>query len=309
MDAFATRPTIPEWRAFWSRLLHGAGLGSLGAGLVFFVAANWPAWGLAGRFGLLQAGLLACVGAALWRPPPGRPGKAALMSDILITGALLALFGQSYQTGASLYELFLAWAALALPFAVAAQWGAAWAAWWVVLDAGLALLCGVASLDRALFALFDGWLRDRGLPLMLACGANLLGAGLFVVLRRSRFAAAAPPWLARFLLGIGLIFGTAASLPGWGREESLGIVPYAALSAGIAWSAWRRRSDVFALTALAGSWIAISTAWLARSIRTDEVGSLFTVAVWLIASSTLSATWLLRCARAWRGDAVEGGVR
>lgn len=309
MEASLARPTDAEWRSFWTRLLHGAGLGSLGAGLVFFVAANWQAWGLAGRFGLLQAGLLACVATALWRPPPGRIGHAALLLAILFTGALLALFGQSYQTGADLYELFFAWAALALPFAVAAQWGAAWAAWWVVLDAGLVLLCGVASLDRALFAVFDGRLRDRSLLLLLTCAANLLGAGLFLALGRTRHAASAPAWLARFLLAVGVAFGTAASLPGWGREEALGIVPFAVLSAGIGVATWRRRSDVFPLTLLAGGWIAISTAWLARAIHTGDVGALFIVAAWLIASSTLAATRLMRWLRAWRENPVEGEAR
>ena len=73
------QPTATEWRAFAARLLHAAGLGALGAGLLFFVAANWQAWGLLGRFALLQAGLLLCVGIALWRPPPQRLGAAALL--------------------------------------------------------------------------------------------------------------------------------------------------------------------------------------------------------------------------------------
>ena len=59
------------------RLLHAAGLGSLGAGVIFFVAANWQAWGLAGRFGLLQAGYEVLVPWALIRKDPAqRPGKA-----------------------------------------------------------------------------------------------------------------------------------------------------------------------------------------------------------------------------------------
>src|SRR5882757_8172141 len=100
------RPTQAEWRAFAVRLLHAAGLGALGAGVIFFVAANWQAWGLLGRFALLQAGLLICIAAALWRPPPRRTGQAALLLATLFTGALLALFGQSYQTGADGHELF-----------------------------------------------------------------------------------------------------------------------------------------------------------------------------------------------------------
>ena len=109
----------PAWRAFAARLLHAAGLGAVGAGALFFVAANWQHYGVLGRFALLQIGLVVCIGVALWRAPPSLPGRGALMLATLLTGGLLALFGQSYQTGADVHELFFTWAALALPFALA----------------------------------------------------------------------------------------------------------------------------------------------------------------------------------------------
>ena len=299
------RPTPAEWRAFASQLLQAAGLGSLGAGLVFFVAANWQAWGLMGRFGLLEAGLLLCVAAALWQPPPARVGQGALLLATLFTGALLALFGQSYQTGADLFELFFAWALLALPFAVAALSGAVWATWWVVLDVGLALLCGTLSLDNFFWRFLDGWSRDRAVLLMLPCLANLLGAGLFHALARTRSAPAAPPWLVRFLLAVGLAHGTAASLPGTSDHGAGALALYAAICVGIGVAAWTRRRDIFALTALAGSWIVISTAWLGSAMKFDDVGTIFVVTAWLIGSSTASAMLLMRWLHRWRADAAE----
>ena len=303
------RPTPAAWRAFEVRLLHAAGLGSLGAGVIFFVAANWQAWGLAGRFGLLQAGLLIGVGAALWQPPPARVGQGALLLATLFTGALLALFGQSYQTGADLYELFLTWALLALPFVVAALSGAVWAVWWVVLDIGLGLFCGGLPHDRIFWFVPGDWGRDRAAWLMLPCLANLLGAGLFLAIRRTRFADAAPPWLAHFLLTIGLGYGTAASLPEMSDHGPAASALYAAISIGIAAATWARRQDVFPLTALAGSWIVISTTWLAHSMHQDDIGQVFVIAAWLIGSSTTAAMLLMRCLRAWRTPAADGVAR
>ena len=298
------RPTPAEWRAFAAQLLQAAGLGSLGAGLVFFVAANWQAWGLVGRFGLLEAGLLLCVAAALWQPPPARIGQAALLLATLFIGALLALFGQSYQTGADLFELFFAWALLALPFAVAALSGPVWATWWVVLDVGLALLCGTLSPDHFFWRFIDGWSRDRAALLMLPCLANLLGAGLFHAIGRTRFALAAPPWLVRFLLAVGLAYGSAASLPGTSNHGEQALALYAAISIGIAVTAWVRRSDIFPLTALAGSWIVISTAWLGSLMKLDDVATFFVVTAWVIGSSTASAMLLMRWLHRWRADAA-----
>ena len=299
-------PTRAEWRIFGTQLLQAAGLGSLGAGVIFFVAANWQAWGLAGRFGLLEAGLAACVAAALWQPPPARIGQAALLLATLFTGALLALFGQSYQTGADVHELFFTWAVLALPFAVAALSGAVWAVWWVVLDVGLALLCGVLSLDHFFWRFLDGWGRDRAALLMLPCLANLLGAGLFLSLRRTRFVDAAPSWLVRFLLAVGIAYGTTASLPDASTHGAGVVALYAAIASGIAIAAWARRQDVFALTALAASGIAISSAWLVHSMRWGDLGSLFIVTAWLIASSTASAMLLMHRLRQWRASTAVG---
>lgn len=316
MDTFAPMrddrsPTPAEWRAFGARLLQAAGLGSLGAGLIFFVAANWHAWGLAGRFGLLEAGLMLCAGVALWLPPPSRAGQAALLLATLLTGALLALFGQSYQTGADVHELFFTWALLASPFALAALSGAVWAVWWVVLDTGLALLCGGLALDHWFWFGLGEWGHDRAALLMFPCLVNLLGAGFFLLLRRSSFAQAAPLWLVRLLLCIGLGYGVAASLPHMTEHSAAVIGLYALISIGIAGATMVHQQDVFPLTILTGCWIAISTVWLAHAMRLDDIGQFFVIAVWLIGSSAAAGKLLMHLLHRWRntqGDTASGGA-
>ncbi len=316
-------PDAPAWRAFAARLLHAAGLGAVGAGLLFFVAANWQDYGVLGRFALLQTALFACIGVALWRAPPSLPGQGALVLATLLTGGLLALFGQSYQTGADVHELFLTWAVLALPFALAGLSGALWALWWTVLNVGLALLCGWLGLDHLFWRVISGWGLDRSTTLMLPCLVNLLGAGAFLWLRGTRFAAAAPPWLVRYLASLGFMFGTLAVIvvvthsfrtadvsdPS-GPRAAVGLL-FAALSAGIAFAVWRAKRDVFPMALIAASWIAISTTWLAKTMRFDDLGSFFMIAVWLIAVSTAAGLLLMHWVRAWRAapaDAVEGAT-
>ena len=313
------RPDAPQWRAFAARALHAAGVAGLGAGLLFFVAANWQAWGLPGRFALLQAGLLLCVAAALWRAPPQRIGSAALLLAVLFTGGLLALFGQSYQTGADVHELFFTWALLALPFALAALSGAVWALWWTVLNAGLALLFGWLGTDHFFWRVIDGIGWSRASLLMLPCTINLLAAGGFLLLRRTRVAAAAPLWLPRCLATVGLGYGTAAMMlavsgnashhdtAAAGQGAAIAIA-YSALSIVIAFGTWRRRQDVFPLTLLAGSWIAIATVGFASLARLDDIGTVFVLALWLIVSSTLASMGLMRWWRQWRALAVVQGA-
>jgi uncharacterized membrane protein len=107
-----------------------------GLGLVMWIAANWETLGRFGRFGLLQALVLATgVGAAL-RPQARAPlGLLALLG----MGALFAYFGQTYQTGADAWQLFALWAALALPLCLGARSDVLWAPWALVAMTAIAL--------------------------------------------------------------------------------------------------------------------------------------------------------------------------
>ena len=88
------------------------------AGVIFFFAYNWAKMGRFARFGLLEFGIAAATLAA-WRIP--RIQEAALGFAALLVGALLAVYGQEYQTGADDYELFRAWMLLILPWILVAR--------------------------------------------------------------------------------------------------------------------------------------------------------------------------------------------
>ena len=315
------QPDGAAWRRFAARLLHGAGLGALGAGVLFLVAANWQDYGVLGRFVLLQTSLLACVGVAFWRPPPQATGQAALLLATLLTGGLLALFGQSYQTGADVHELFFVWALLALPFALAGGSGALWALWWCVLNVALALLCGWAGPEHVVWRVLDGHAIGQPALLMLPGLINFAGAAGFASITKTRFAAAAPPWLIRLLTSFGFAYGTVACIGvvvgnGLWREQAAGasnqgavvLLVFVALSLATAFITLRRRSDVFNMALLAASWIAISTTGLGHSIRFNDLGSYFLIAFWLIATSTGVGLLLMHWVRAWQakpeGDAA-----
>ena len=309
------RPDRAAWRAFATTLLRGAGVGALGAGAIFFVAANWRSLGVLGRFALLQAALVGCIGVALWRPRPHRLGASALIGATLATGALFALFGQSYQTGADVHELFFAWAALALPFALAGGSGALWALWWGVLNVGLALLCGWLGTGHIVWQLLDSRGIERAQLLLLPCVVNLFGAAVFAALRRTRYAAAAPTWLVQLLTTFGMVFGaTAATLAvagGVWRHSSNPLPPhdvqvvlvFAAISIVLGGATWLRKRDVYPMALLAAAWIAVSTTWLARALHFNDVGAFFMLACWLIATSTACGWCLIRWSRVWRAPA------
>jgi uncharacterized membrane protein len=77
LDLADARPSRAEGLRFLGLCLRIAGILSLAAGLVFFVAANWARIAVFGRFALVELVLVACVVVAFWRPPPSFAGRGA----------------------------------------------------------------------------------------------------------------------------------------------------------------------------------------------------------------------------------------
>lgn len=320
-------PDRAAWRAFAVRLSGGAGIASLGAGAIFFVAANWQRLDVFGRFALIEAALAACAAIAWWRPPPDRVGRYGLVLASLLAGALLALYGQAYQTGADLYELFIVWGVLMLPFAFAARSAAVWAIWWIVANVAMGLMFGWLGPGHLLWRWIDRWGLEKAVMLLLPCAINLAGAALYAHLRDTR-SELAPRWLARLLAAIAFAYGTAACIlaifeshGGWGPsghgaggQGNVVLAAFAVASVAVALATLQARRDVFPMALVMASWIAIATLLLVTRMKFDGIGAFMVVALWLIAASSGAGYALMNWVRAWRGDeedhpasAPEGG--
>ncbi|MDX1493820.1 MAG: DUF2157 domain-containing protein [Longimicrobiales bacterium] len=310
LELVDARPPATDVRAFCARLLQLAGVLSLAAGVVFFVAANWALFGVFGRFALVEIVLLMAVALALWRPPPRLVGRYALLLAFIVTGALFALFGQTYQTGADVYELFLNWALLGLIFVVAAQWSVVWAAWVLVLNVALALYCAARPEGGLLWRLLAGWEMNLSHLLLIPLAVNTVLWGTSMAAEGTPRERLAPPWLGRFALTCAAAYGTWAALlvvVGSGREGVLGLLVPLLVFAGVAWHTLRRRRDVFPLAVIEAGLIVVSTAWIVDALDFDGTGILLVVAIWLVVSSTVSSYYLMRLVRAW--EPLEEGVQ
>ena len=92
-----------------------------------FFAFNWSAIGRLGKMGLIAAAIAACALGAL--PDPRRLLSRVLLlllSASVLVGALLAVFGQAYQSGADPWSMFATWALLILPWTLAACFRPLW---------------------------------------------------------------------------------------------------------------------------------------------------------------------------------------
>lgn len=288
-------------RETWARLLPlvagGAGAGLLASALVTFFAANWGRMGRFSRLGALELFLVATtlVAARWFRRLPGR---LALDLGFVGVGALLAVFGQTYQTGADPYQLFLGWAALGAPWVWVAGADELWLLESVVLGTGLTRYWSqrVPGHDDA--AMLVAW-----------------AVGALAVVAWELQARRARPWLrARWLPRVWVtLAGLAVSFAYVVRlfdpsEGQLAIVAAAlALSLGAVALARRRGAvDLYLQTAALGVLIVCVTATVARPLsRSGEpMPSFFLLTLLVAGQCAVAVRWLRAEARRLRkGDA------
>ncbi len=118
----------------------------IGFGIMMWVAAHWDVISRSGRFAIVGGALAVAVLASLVnaiRTP-------SLIVSFLAAGGLLALIGQTYQTGADPWSLFAIWAAVGVPWALAARNDALWVVWTIV--AALAITLWLSTFAGASWA-------------------------------------------------------------------------------------------------------------------------------------------------------------
>ena len=294
LEAGGALPTAARWRAFLDRLLLWGASAFLSVALVFFIAYNWEELGRWARFAMVELVFAGAVAGA-WRLGLERAaGKACLFAASIAIGVLMALVGQTYQTGADPWELFALWAAAVVPFALAARLPVLW-----LLVLALANVAAILYFQASLgfFGVIFG-VREQ---LWIVFGIDATALALWEAL-----AARGAPWMqerwsARVVatasggvacaLGVMDVFGAKIFQGG-------GILAWAAWCAA-AWFWYRhRRKDLFMLAGGALSVIVVVTTLLARALLDSraEAGGLFLIGNAVIAMAAAAGWWLRKVA-------------
>ncbi len=283
-------PTPRAWSRFLSQALLVLGAALLLAGTFFFFAYNWDGLHRFVKLGLLMGGVAATGGFALWRGLERSAGQVALFAACALIGALLAVFGQVYQTGADSFALFLSWAALIAAPALLARNAPLWLLLLALLNLSLSLfldqrvVAAASLLQPALFALNAAW--AIGWELGRARAGAWMGS----------------PWYMRVGLCVAAFWGTATVLQlltrGWviiaGELPLLaGALAALALGGAAAYYYRWRSPDLPALSLLALCAIVLATAQVSEWIGWDDAGSFLALSA-LVSAQLIGATALLR---------------
>ena len=132
-------PGRTAWRQFIDTLLLLLGTTLVLAGIIFFFAYNWAEINHLIKFGLIELGILIMALFSSWYGLPRPIDQLALFAAAILVGVLLAVVGQSYQTGADAFELFLTWAILITPWVLIGQFAPLWLLLLLLCNLGLSL--------------------------------------------------------------------------------------------------------------------------------------------------------------------------
>jgi len=292
LAASGVTPDGKRWRQFIDQLLLALGALGLVCAVGFFVAYNWQMLGRWAQFALVQALMVVAV-LVYWQLGTQKAtALVALLASALLLGALLALYGQTYQTGADGWQLFASWAVLMFPWVLVGRFTALWL-----------LLLTLLNLATILyFQTFRGllWIAFNSTDVLLWF-LLLLNTTAWICWE---LAAARYPWLAQrwAVRLIALASGTAITILVQFAIFEPGTMP---LLVWLAYAFWlgalyliyrRRWPDLFMLAGACLSVIVCSTSFLANLIlgKTDAGSAFLFLAMLVIAQAASAAVWLRR---------------
>ena len=285
-------PRAGDWRRFLDKLFLWLGALALAFATLFFVAYNWDNLGRFAKFGAVQ-GLIVFSVAAYWRLGAEKlTAKASLLVASILLGVLLALYGQTYQTGADPWQLFFYWALLILPWALVGRFASLWLVWVMLINVSIYLY----------FSTFGSWFWRLFSPVEQMFWVGFVFNAVALVgweLLATRLSWLNERWAVRIvaLLGGSAITWLAVFTIISRREAHIASIPVYALSMLLLYYFYRRKiPDLFMLAAGCLSGIVVVTTLFGRMMlsgggHSSSQGFLL-LAFIVIAMGAGSAYWL-----------------
>ena len=261
------------------------------------VALNWQSLGRYAKFALAEVPIAVAMGVCWRYRIESSVGKAALVAAALLTGALLALVGQVYQTGADTFELFAAWALAIAVWVAVARLPALWLLWLAIVNVALALYVSTwgTVFGGMLGVMVDVAFGPRS-TLWLLFALDAAALVVWEVLAERGVEWLRERWAVRVVATASGVAVTALAVMAVfdrRRADVWACAAYVAWLAGIYYAYRRRSRDLFMLAGAVTSAIVVITVALADRLlpHGDAAGYLVTGLV-IVALGTAGAWWL-----------------
>ncbi|HCI76123.1 MULTISPECIES: DUF2157 domain-containing protein [unclassified Psychrobacter] len=300
-------PSKRSWLVFFDKAMLIIGAIALVLSLVFFIAYNWINMGKMGKFALVEGALVITIALYVvlsFRQKFQLVRQLLLLIASVITGSLLALFGQVYQTGADTWQLFFGWAVLIIPWVIIARFPALWLLWLGLVNTGLILYFGVTD-----FA-FVSYFYEGVLQIGVLAAVNFVALNLWLAfidrqlpsVTRSRFKSELN-WSAYVVGLLSSYFITYLAIL-YVFDDANILMTMIALLLWMSWCGfmvWRfywYRINLLMLTYLCGSVIVVVMFWAGKLFLDNfDMGGFLILALLLIGMSSAAVVWLRHAAR------------
>ncbi len=123
-----------DWSKFIKTFLMSLGIAFFVSGVIFFFAYNWASLHKFAKLGLVQILLIIMVAVAVFSNLEKNVKGIILMGTGMLVGALFAVFGQIYQTGANAYDFFFGWTAFIALWVFVSNFGPMWLLFLVLIN-------------------------------------------------------------------------------------------------------------------------------------------------------------------------------
>ncbi|MEH6445606.1 MAG: DUF2157 domain-containing protein [Oceanospirillaceae bacterium] len=299
------QPSTSQWLNFMRMALTWLAMIAFCAGVIFFFAYNWQDMSRFSKFGLIEFAMLLSTIAYVRLSSHAQLKSALLMAMTLLTGALLAVIGQTYQTGADPWQLFAVWAVLMLPWALLSRSCILWIFWVVILNTALGLY-----LDLTHRFLWLNLGRDTA-PIVI-CVTNSLLLVVFEIANngyRIFPLKLATPYLNNRYTQQILVTIAGVALSTWAADK---VFSYKSNSAELAYYLlWLSLiflvyryiiKDLYIIAASFLSFIIVSSIFIFDVFEHDaDEGVLLLISLYILGSSSLATYWLKALSRQFQG--------
>lgn len=291
-DALKTTKISPDgksWSTFINNLLLWLGGLALASAVLFFIAYNWSDIGRFGKFGMVEGFIALAIVAYSRFGDHSTASKVSLLVAIICLGVLMALYGQTYQTGADPWQLFFNWALLMLPWAIIGRFSVIWIFWVVLMNTSIVLYY---QTFRGIFWFMSG--SENGMLWLIFIFNTIL-------LATWEFLAESWHWLSERWAVRLLAAGSGASLT-WLVLHAIFARNDGSYLPGLAWVIWlasmyfiyrKTKPDLFMLAGCCLSVITVVVSFLGEHmLRDGGAGGFLCLALLVIGMGSGAAFWL-----------------
>ncbi len=275
------------WRRFLDLFLLSLGTGFTVAGVIFFFAYNWEEMHPFVKMGIVCVLLIGCVAMGGYTKIPQTAKNTILMGAALLVGALFAVYGQVYQTGADSWELFAVWTVCIAIWVVVAGFAPLWLLFLALVNTTIYLYWMYSHSDEMLlsvilFAVNTGFvIIGEFLSLKQRPGWLFVTVGLFAAINTTVWIIAGIyGYHDGWLLGVNLLFTTIVYVVGAVYSLQCRYTSY--------------------LLVIAASIIAILTALLIKFIN-EPIAATFVAGLFVIGCVAVLSRIIYRLNKQWHG--------